>query len=727
MSEILAPAGDKNSALAAINSGADAIYLGLKNFSARSSAENFDEIAFNEIVKYAHAFNVKVYVAMNTLVKDSELNGFLSDLLSAWNGGADAIIISDALLGAFIKRNYPEIVLHLSTQAGVCNAYGAKFAKKLGFSRVILSRETSINDIKEIASIIETEVFVQGALCTCFSGQCYLSSFAGGNSGNRGKCKQPCRKRYSIDRDGFQENAYRLSPSDLCVGEDIKKLRDAGVFSFKIEGRMRRAEYVSAAVKYYRNILDERTENGDLSDLKRTFKRGNYTKGLAFGQDKSFLSSAVQGHIGEFVGTVTVKNGKFLCYTPQKFTVGDGFKILREGKEAGGAAFGGNIKGGFILSTNNRLKNGDKVFVTTDSSLNERLLKTEKKLPLYISAKFIAGERAEITVNGKHFYGEKPLNRAQNRPLTNENIKNCFSKTDKYPYSVIFGEIFCDEIFMPTSELNALRRSVFENYFSEISKNNNKKYSDFCTFPLIKPEKNENIAVIGNNLNGISAEIGVLKLNDYSTPAEPLFKNFSGKKYIYLPPYMTGEEISLLKDLINKFDGIYCDGIYGFELAEEQNKPLFVGTGLNISNAVSVSELNTEYFALSKELTANEINALSTKNSFYLAAGSVKVMDIIYCPFEKKCKTCDKRELYTLTDENGRKFPLKRYKSSVGACRFELYNCASLVAKQANGGTLLDCSTQNDPQNIVKICNDEEKLRERFKNATRGHSAQPIN
>ena len=199
-------------------------------------------------------------LAMNTLVKDSELNGFLSDLLSAWNGGADAIIISDALLGAFIKRNYPEIVLHLSTQAGVCNAYGAKFAKKLGFSRVILSRETSINDIKEIASIIETEVFVQGALCTCFSGQCYLSSFAGGNSGNRGKCKQPCRKRYSIDRDGFQENAYRLSPSDLCVGEDLKKLRNAGVFSFKIEGRMRRAEYVSAAVKYYRNILDERTD-----------------------------------------------------------------------------------------------------------------------------------------------------------------------------------------------------------------------------------------------------------------------------------------------------------------------------------------------------------------------------------------------------------------------------------------------------------------------------------
>ena len=282
MSEILAPAGDKNSAFAAINAGADAIYLGLKQFSARSSAENFGVEEFAEVVKTAHLFGVKVYVAMNTLVKNTELEAFLRSAAEAWNNGADALIVSDIFVGKFLKQSFPQICLHLSTQAGVCNAYGARLAKEYGFDRVILARETAIEDIREIAQIIETEVFVQGALCTCFSGQCYFSSFAGGNSGNRGKCKQPCRKRYSIDRDGFDEYAYRLSLSDLSVGANISKLIDAGVCSFKIEGRMRRPEYVSAAVGYYKNILSGKSDARDLSALKRVYNRGNYTSGLAF-------------------------------------------------------------------------------------------------------------------------------------------------------------------------------------------------------------------------------------------------------------------------------------------------------------------------------------------------------------------------------------------------------------------------------------------------------------
>ena len=156
MSEILAPAGDKNSAIAAVNAGANAIYLGLKEYSARSSAENFDYENFEEISKYCHAFGVKVYVAMNTLVKDGELEGFISAAVKVWNKGADAIIISDIFVGKFLKEHCSEIVLHLSTQAGVCNAYGAKLAKEYGFDRVILARETAIEDIEEITQIIET-------------------------------------------------------------------------------------------------------------------------------------------------------------------------------------------------------------------------------------------------------------------------------------------------------------------------------------------------------------------------------------------------------------------------------------------------------------------------------------------------------------------------------------------------------------------------------------------
>ena len=237
MLELLAPAGSVESATVAINNGADAVYLGLTSFSARQNAENFDADGFRALICKAHFLGVKVYVALNTIVKDDELETFLDTVCFAWNEGADAIILQDPFLGKYIHEKHPEVVLHLSTQAGVCTEDGAKFAKECGFSRVILARETPFSEIEKIAKIMETEVFVQGALCTAFSGQCYFSSFAGGNSGNRGRCKQPCRKLYAYDRKGNTEKNYALSLSDLCVGEKIEKLILAGVCSFKIEGR----------------------------------------------------------------------------------------------------------------------------------------------------------------------------------------------------------------------------------------------------------------------------------------------------------------------------------------------------------------------------------------------------------------------------------------------------------------------------------------------------------
>lgn len=723
MSEILAPAGDKKSVLAAINAGADAIYLGLKEFSARSSAENFEMESFIETVKYAHAFGVKVYVAMNTLVKERETENFISALLGAWNSGADAIIVSDIFLGAYIKSLYPKIIMHLSTQAGVCNAYGAQFAKEKGFSRVILARETPLEDIKSIAEIIETEVFVQGALCSCFSGQCYLSSFAGGNSGNRGKCKQPCRKLYTIDREGYGEDSYKLSLSDLSVGEDIEKLIEAGVFSFKIEGRMRRPEYVSAAVKYYRGILDGNGGKNDLSDLKRTYNRGNYTKGLAFGQDKSFLSPAVQGHIGEFVGVIKVENGKFVCVGGRGFSSGDGFKILRVGKEVGGAEFAASSKDGFVLSCKTRLKNGDKVFVTTDAKLNARLSDGQRRVKISVSGVFNRGGVAAVTVNGKTYESPFTLESAENKPLTEADFRVCFSKTDKYPFEVAFGEFASDGVFVPASALNAFRREVFLHFYDEITQNANEKYEYIGVLPEIKTQNNPKIAVIAQNLDGLTADVGVYKPSDYSEITAE-FK-FNGEKFLYLPPFITLKEIEKLKPIVRLFDGIYCDGVYAFKLAEELSVKLFAGTGMNISNRIGVNGCNADYFALSKELTLAEIKPLCTDNAFYLSAGDIKVMDLIYCPFGKKCLSCDRRASYTLKDESDRRFVLRRY--SVGACRFEVYNCANLAADCGAAGVLVDCTLCPSPGNIIKICKNGEKLRAYFKNYTRGHSVQPVN
>lgn len=721
MSEILAPAGNKNCAISAINAGADAIYLGLKDFSARSSAENFNDDELEEICKFAHSFGVKVYVALNTLVRDGELEGFFKSCIKAHNLGADALIISDLFLGAYLKEKYPDIHIHLSTQAGVCNAYGAQFAKNSGFERVVLARETALEDIKAISEIIETEAFVQGALCTCFSGQCYLSSFAGGLSGNRGKCKQPCRKLYKFDENGYSDYAYRLSLSDLSVGGNIKLLKDAGVSSFKIEGRMRRAEYVSAAVKYCKSCLSGRQTAQELSNLKRAYNRGNYTKGIAFGEN-NLISSAVQGHLGEFAGIVAVINGKYFVGSEGSFSKGDGFKILRNGKELCGAYFSENAGRGFFISSKTRLKNGDKAFITTDSALLNRLSEN-RKIKIFVNADFTENKRAEVEINGEKYYGEV-LSEAKSSPLTRADVEKAFKKVDKYPFEVTFGKINTGNAFMAASEINALRRKAYEGYFEYISQNKNVKYDEKITFSQKTAQKNNKSAVICTHLNNLKADIGILKLNGLELDGA-LLKNFDGEKFLYLPPYLTGAETESVKPIIKNFDGVYSDGIYGFLLAKELKKKFFAGAGLNLSNCISVSSCNADYIALSKEITIKDAEKLSDCNTFYLSAGDIKVMDLIYCPFGRKCAACKKRDFYTLTDENGRNFPVRRYKTSV--CRFEVYNNAKLVSENSVTGKLLDCTLLKNPNEIIAAADSEEKLIKIFNgNYTRGHTLSPV-
>lgn len=725
MTEILAPAGDSESALAAINAGANAIYLGLTSFSARSSARNFDIEELKKLSAHARLFGVKIYVAMNTLVKENELAEFVRSAVEVWNAGADAIIIQDIFLGQYLKRTYPQMVLHLSTQAGTCNKYGAELAKNCGFSRVILARETKLEDIKQITQIIETEVFVQGALCSCFSGQCYLSSFAGGNSGNRGKCKQPCRKRYRIDRDGYETSAYRISLSDLSVGEDIKTLAQAGVSSFKIEGRMRRAEYVTAAVNYYKNILSGSNSNGDISALKRTYNRGNYTKGLAFGQDKSFISSAVQGHIGEYLGTVTVINGKYFCPNKEKRAIGDGFKILRGGSEVCGATFGGEAKGGFYLNSSTRLKNGDKVFITTDVALNAKLATSDRKYAIEISFNAAAGEAPQVTINGKTYVADFVAEQASSKPLTSEDIKKCFNKTDNYPFTATYTAVNVQNAFIPLSKLNEFRRSVYNKFYSSLTASGNEVIENIQPIHVASlEERNTKIAILSRNLNGVKADIGILKPDDYFADLTCLYKDFKGEKFIYLPPYLTGVEINELEGVISQFDGIYGEGNYAIALASKLNKKLFAGTGFNLSNSVALSEIKADYIALSLELTNREIQPLIRSNTFSLIAGAIKVMDLIYCPFSRSCKQCDKRAFYTLTDEENRAFPLRRY--SAQECRFELYNCNPLVSKSIGQGTLADLTTEQSPAEISTIINDVDKLKKHYQNYTKGHTENPV-
>ena len=726
MLEILAPAGNTECADAAIKSGADAIYLGLNAFSARQNAGNFDGSELRALLAKAHFCGVKVYVAMNTLVKDSELDAFEENLLSAWNSGVDAVILQDIFLGKSIHARYPEIVLHLSTQAGVCTTDGARLAKECGFSRVILARETPLAEIKKIAEILETEVFVQGALCTCFSGQCYFSSFAGGNSGNRGRCKQPCRKLYAYDRKGNTEKNYALSLSDLCVGEDMQKLIDAGVVSFKIEGRMRRPEYVAAAVRYYRRILDGKADlEGTLSDLKRTYNRGNYTKGLAFGQDKRFLSTAIQGHIGEKVGVVKVVNGKFFVESKFLPKQGDAFKILREGKEVGGASFSKAEGRGFTLFSKTRLKNGDGVFITTDTSVNERVLQGERKGAIVLQLSFQVGERAKVKCGDVEVCSEQPLERAASRPLTREELIACFKKTDGLSVDVDFSEIqLHGDIFIPKSGLNALRREFYQALIERVTGGRQVLQKKF-ELPVFVGE-NQKIAVIADDFKGVKADIAIYKPDDFSAELPQNFLDGKFEKYLYLPSFYQEEDlIKLWQNAKDKIEGIYAENYGQLLFAKEHGWKVFAGTGFNLFNGVALQTLLdydcVAYYAISKEANMQEASALVSDKAFVLSSGNIKVMDLCYCPFGKTCSACDKKTLYTLTDENGRVFPVRRYLSAGGACRFEVYNCADLIGQGVPcAGKLLDLTLVSDKEGASKADTDE-KQKGIYEKYTSGH------
>lgn len=730
MIEILAPAGNLECAEAAILSGTDAIYLGLNAFSARQGAGNFDANAYCALLQKAHFCGVKVYVAMNTIVKDEELDSFIEALLFAWNEGADAIIMQDALLGKRIHQKYPEIVLHLSTQAGVCNLQGAKFANECGFSRVILARETPLAEIREIAQFMETEVFIQGALCTAFSGQCYFSSFAGGNSGNRGRCKQPCRKLYSYDRNGKSDKDYALSLSDLCVGESIEKLIEAGVVSFKIEGRMRRAEYVAAAVRYYRELLSggQNTEQA-FSDLKRAYNRGNYTKGLAFGQDKRLLSTAIQGHLGEKVGVVKVVNGKIFVESAFKPSQGDAFKILRDGKEIGGASYYKTEGKGFTLFSKLRLKNGDGVFITTDTKMNERVLCGERKGTLHLELLFKEGELPIAKTGNVCVVGRTPLQSAQNRPLTEKELKDCFLKTDGLPVEIVFDKIeLVGDIFIPKSELNALRRAFYETLCAFIAKGERKSYAYTPFENLSFTGKNDKIAAISNDFNDIKVDVAIYKSTDMRAGLPESFKSGVFEKYLYFPPFATDADLKALKNLLTQsnFDGVYAENYGGIEFARAHNLKVFAGTGLNLINKQSVLELLkfpfVSYYVISKEATYSEGAALVSEKSFAFSAGNIKLMDLCYCPFGKTCKACDKREIYTLTDENNRDFPVKRNLSADGSCRFEVYNCADLIGTGLpKAGALIDLTVTNEKEKAAKAAKNEEEQKKVYKNYTSGH------
>lgn len=744
MVELLSPAGNAECFYAAINNGADAIYIGLDEFSARKNAENFTLDTLDEYLRYARLFGVKVYVAVNTLIKDEELSRYFDVVKRAYLLGVDAFIIQDIAFGNILKQNFPDIELHLSTQAGINNAYGAEFAIENNFKRVVLARETKIDEIKEIAKLCDTEVFVHGAMCTSFSGQCYMSSFVGGNSGNRGRCKQPCRQKYAYCGEGFScGQAYSLSLSDLKLNDRIKDLIDAGVKSFKIEGRMRSVEYVATATRAYRKIIDGFNADKEFDDLTKIYNRGNYTLGYTFGLDKNIISDKVQNHLGKYVCDIDKFNKTEIFAKP--FNVGDSFKIIRDGVEVGSATCL-NLNGKITTVYKGDIKRGDKLYITKDVKTVERALSYKRLKSIEVNCKIAEGQPITLESIGIKAQSDFIVQKAKKCATTINEIKSNLLKTDKYPFDIKANVNISGDVFVLKSALNRVRSALYLQVYNELTKNEkhckiNDNIASYETFYKNAERKfDDGISVIASDfgfLKNYSENIKYLIFFPHNYKSEEEFlkfykdcKSIDAKKFLYLPAYFCNEDEEAVKDKFKYFDGIYCDGNYAINLCKKYNLLLYAGTGFNLFNKIDCDFISNKCYkyAYSKELSYREINRLDRQGSTF-SLGNITLMDLIYCPFKRKCADCKRGDVYTLKDESGRAFIVRRYKLST--CRFKVYNCNDLIYINENGNqsSPIYNFVLYDEDKILQVLNDAnnvEKLKNIIKNYTGGNLTRGI-
>ncbi len=496
--ELLAPAGTLESLRAAVQNGADAVYLGGKVFSARRYAENFNDSELTEAVRYAHLHNVKVYAAVNTLIDNSEYEELFAYLFQLYSIDIDAVILQDLGVALVAKHLFPEMEIHASTQMTIHNAAGVRFLQNEGFSRAILAREVSLENIRLIKekSDLPLEAFVHGALCVSYSGQCLMSSMVGGRSGNRGGCAQPCRLPYTLVEDEGKEitSGYLLSPKDLNMLKYLSEVKEAGIDSVKVEGRMKRPEYVATVIRNYRQALDAIADEENYlppeaeKELEQVFNRG-FTTGYYLQRPGIHLMSYQRpNNRGLFIGRVVSydRGSKEVTVDLENpLRVGDGYEIwvtkggriageikgLWKGKENIEMAEGGRVS--FRINDGTPYT-GDRIFKTMDIALVEKAGKTFaergglKKYPLDISLEITKGEPLLMSARDNNGFqatvqGRYIVEKAKKQPITREVITKQLARLGNSIYYLRDLKVEGgDGLMVPVSELNDLRRRAVE-------------------------------------------------------------------------------------------------------------------------------------------------------------------------------------------------------------------------------------------------------------------------
>lgn len=497
--EILAPAGSIDSLKAAINASCDAIYIGGTKFGARAYADNLNDNLMCEAIDYAHIHDKKIYLTVNTLLKNTELEQELYDyLLKYYEQGIDAVIVQDVGVLHFIHENFPELDIHASTQMTLTMAAGANVLKHMGITRFVTSRELGLEEIRDIrkGTDLEIEAFVHGALCYCYSGQCLMSSMLGGRSGNRGRCAQPCRMPYRLKGDNKVLNSdkekYVLSPKDISTIDMIPELIEAGIDSFKIEGRMKRPEYAAGVTYMYRKYVDRYLEYGnekyerylldhkdevreDTLFLQDLYNRGGFSEGYFVNRNgRNMISLSRPNHSGVHVGKVrSVNHGKAQIQLTQNINPQDILEIREEEKlyeftvknaELAGNIYSVNIGKGSLV------KPGHSVYRTKNNSLlddlGERYLKEVVKVPIKGKVNIIVGEPICLELNCRGIsikINGDMVDEAKNQPMTVDKIRKQIMKTNETSYVFEDLQVYIQgNSFIPVQKLNEIRRQGME-------------------------------------------------------------------------------------------------------------------------------------------------------------------------------------------------------------------------------------------------------------------------
>ncbi|MDU5377313.1 DUF3656 domain-containing protein [Peptoniphilus lacydonensis] len=766
--EILAPAGDMNALRAAVSAGANAVYLGYDEFSARAKAKNFNKKELEEAVKFAHLRNVKIYVTFNILIADFEIKRAMESIKMLHDIGVDALILQDIGIADRIRKDFPDFELHASTQMAVNNFYGAAFLKEMGFSRVVLARETPFFEVEKIKELdIDIETFIHGALCVCYSGECLMSSMIGGKSGNRGECAQACRRSYEIldfHKNKIARRLYYISPKDLNTLDDVAKVINAGGYSLKIEGRMKNPEYVYTLVSSYKKALEGKLKIEDKENTEQVFNRG-FTKGFFNGDfGNNFISSDRPDNRGVEIGKVISisKNFAKVVFSVDVFE-GDGLEF-----ESNKGRFGFKVREFYKFGEEVNLvlhkmpTEGSKINRTYSKKLYE---KVDDKIENYnfkrnldLDLNINIGENPKI--NGKtegfetNYELDKKVEVAKKSGLSREKVLENISKTGDSIFEVRSVDLNLDEgAFLPISAINEMRREVvkkLENKILEKSINrvlNPYNFVERSNRVKIK-SKDSKIKVFFNKFEDLD-KTNLSNIDEIIIRAKDLEK--FKKKYkrevsIYLDKFYSYRELENLRNYILKdkvVEGVWINNLSEYYIFKDEDVKINADIGLNIFNSNSAEffyNLGLNSITISPELNSRQIQEIVKNNSVdfnLISYGRVPVMTMKHCPYsvvkncvdERDCPSC-KYKNYLLRDEKNVDFEVLRQNTFT-----EIFNSYPILLdeyvnrlKKNNVNLLILADEFTDEViNLYKNYNDKDfenikkKIENKYGQVTKGH------